>query len=139
MGMRAMIDLYHRTTMEVASRIYAERRMASRENTAEAYFSTSLDGQASGYGEAAVHIRVPLGLAELEDEFPDGEQHYRVRVVDLLPEHFIGEVCQGCGRPDDPKADCLADLVDEQVVVLAEGRRVLSVNGQGHFPITEEG
>jgi hypothetical protein len=45
--------------------------------------------------------------------------------------------CAGCGRTDDPKADCLADLVDQEVIVLADGRRVLSVNGQGHFPLPD--
>ncbi|WP_394254506.1 hypothetical protein [Pseudoclavibacter helvolus] len=38
-------------------------------------------GQAEGYGEAVVHSRVDeedVEDAELEDEFPDGELHYRI-------------------------------------------------------------
>jgi hypothetical protein len=84
-----VLDLYHRTSAEAAQRIYREGRMTSRENTGEAYFSTTVAGQAEGYGEAVVHIRVPLALAELEDEFPDGEQHYRVPVAALRREHFV--------------------------------------------------
>ena len=33
--------------------------------------------------------RVAKVLAELEDEFPDGEEHYRVHVAKLRPEHFV--------------------------------------------------
>lgn len=73
-----MLDLFHRTTPAAAAAIYASGRMLSKENTGEAFFSTSSgDGQADGYGTAVVHIRVPEELAELDDEFPDGEQHYR--------------------------------------------------------------
>ncbi|MDT0442303.1 hypothetical protein [Streptomyces johnsoniae] len=85
-----MLDLYHRTTAVSAAVIYRERRMLSKESSGEAFFSTVRDGGAStGYGEAVVHIRVPEELAEIDDEFPDGEQHYRVKVARLRPEHFI--------------------------------------------------
>lgn len=86
------LDLYHRTTGDAAAGIYAEKRMRSRENTAETYWSNRPDGQATGYGPAVVHIRVPEHLAELEDEFPDGELHYRVPARALRPEHFIPAV-----------------------------------------------
>lgn len=82
------LRLYHRTTPEMADRIYAERRMISEENTQEAYFSTETDGQASGYGAGLVCIVIPEDMAELDDEFPSGERHYRVRVSRLQPEHF---------------------------------------------------
>jgi hypothetical protein len=85
-----MLDLFHRTTPAAAAAIYASGRMLSKENTGEAFFSTSSgDGQADGYGTAVVHIRVPEELAELDDEFPDGEQHYRVAVTALKAEHFV--------------------------------------------------
>jgi hypothetical protein len=84
-----MIDLYHRTTPESAELIMRERRMISRENSGEVYFSTERNGQATGYGESVVHVRIPLHLAELDDEFPSGELHYRVDVRRLRPDHFI--------------------------------------------------
>lgn len=62
--------------------------MISRQNTAETYWSNRIAGQATGYGQAVVHI-VPEQVAELEDEFPDGDQHFRLRVGDLRPEHFV--------------------------------------------------
>lgn len=89
-----MIDLYHRTTRENAESILRDRQMSSRENTALAYFSTRLDGQATGYGQVAVHVRVPVDLATLDDEFPDGEQHYAVHVARLKAEHFIAVIPQ---------------------------------------------
>lgn len=86
------LDLYHRTSEESANLILATGSMVSRENTAEAYFSTEPSGHAAGYGDTCLHVRVPDHLAELEDEFPNGEQHYRVKVSSLAPEHFIGVV-----------------------------------------------
>lgn len=86
-----MIDLYHRTTPEAVALILATGRMVSRENTGEAYFSTVADGHAAGYGEALVHVRVPTEWTELDDEFPDGEQHYRVKVSLLRGQHFVIE------------------------------------------------
>lgn len=83
------LHLYHRTTPENAARILAELRMVSRENTDEAYFSNRADGQADGYGTAVVHVYVPASIAELDDEFPSGEQHFRVKVAALRPEHFL--------------------------------------------------
>jgi hypothetical protein len=32
---------------------------------------------------------VPEHLAEIEDEFPDGEEHYRVHPGHLQPHHFV--------------------------------------------------
>lgn len=84
----AILRLYHRTSRENAARIAAERKMLSEENTGEAYFSTVENGQASGYGDAVVCIEIPEDLAEIDDEFPDGEQHYRVKVSAIRPEYF---------------------------------------------------
>lgn len=89
-GRMPLLDLYHRTDAASAARIVAEGRMTSLENTGEAYFSDRPDGQTEGYGSVVVHVRVPEDLASLEDEFPDGEQHYRVAVGALRPEHFVG-------------------------------------------------
>lgn len=72
------LDLYHRTSEEAARAILASGRFVTRENTREAFASTHADGQAAGYGAAVVHVRVDERDAELDDEFPDGEQHYRI-------------------------------------------------------------
>lgn len=83
------LDLYHRTTPDAARQIQATGRIESKENPPRAYFSTKKDGQAAGYGDAVVHVRVPRRLAELDDEFPDGEQHYAVNVKHIRREHIV--------------------------------------------------
>lgn len=86
----ACLDLYHRTTAATRRAILATGRMVSRENTGDVYFTTdpSAESQAVGYGAAIVHVRVPAQLAELDDEFPSGEQHYRVKADRLTREMF---------------------------------------------------
>jgi 2'-5' RNA ligase len=92
------LDLYHRTTPEAAAAIYRDKRMHSRENLGgrkPVYFSTfrgdEKDAQGSGYGEGVVHVRVPHHIAEIDDEFPSGEQHYNIDAKDLRPEHFVDQ------------------------------------------------
>ena len=90
------LDLYHRTSAEAARMIVATGRFRTRENTPEAYVSTHVNGQAAGYGPAVVHVRVRAEDAQLEDEFPDGEQHYRVpldrsEVVEAFTLTDVGE------------------------------------------------
>jgi hypothetical protein len=84
------LDLYHRTTPEAASAIYHDKAMHAKDPDGSTYWSTSRgDENTSGYGSAVVHIRVPEHFAELDDEFSDGEQHYRVNKRDLAPHHFV--------------------------------------------------
>lgn len=84
------IDLYHRTTPEALEAINASGTMFSKENTDEAYFSTvSEGGQGEGYGSAVVWIRVPEDAVEIDDEFPDGEQHYRVPIKEITKDRLL--------------------------------------------------
>lgn len=89
----ASLDLYHRTTPEAAEAIRRDKRMNAKEADGSTYWSTSRgdgpDSVTGGYGSGVVHVRVPEHLAELEDEFPDGEQHYRVHRDALKPHHFV--------------------------------------------------
>ncbi|MFF7198237.1 NAD(+)--rifampin ADP-ribosyltransferase [Streptomyces sp. NPDC008079] len=104
-GAVSHLDLYHRTTPEAADAIYREKRMLSREN-GPVYFSTHRghepDSQAIGYGEGVVHVRVPEHLAQIDDEFPSGEQHYQIHQRDLRPEHFIDDRAQHTAAADHP-------------------------------------
>lgn len=92
------LDLYHRTSIEIAAQIRAAKSMISKENTQEVFFSTHPDQQITDYGEALVHIRIPRAWVEqewarLDDEFAldDGtyEEHYAIEARRLGPEHFI--------------------------------------------------
>lgn len=82
--MAEQIDLYHRTTEEAAAQIVRDGKFLTRENTREAFASTHVDGQAEGYGVAVVQVRIDQAAAELDDEFPDGEQHYRIPLDQAL-------------------------------------------------------
>jgi hypothetical protein len=81
--------LYHRTSNEAATSIAQTRRFRSREQD-EVCFSNRESGQVSGYGEATVRVEVPEVWARLDDEFPDGEKHYRVDARDIEPEWITG-------------------------------------------------
>lgn len=96
-----LLDLYHRTSYESALALYEGASWMSREHDGAVYFSTHIDGQADGYGNAIVHVRVPVGLAELEDQFPSGELHYRVLASDLCPEHLLA--IEQRGKLRDPR------------------------------------
>lgn len=81
--------LYHRTSAEAAEKIHTDGEFISREYTGDVYASNRLHGQAEGYGDAVVRLRVPSHLAHLDDEFPGGEKHYRINRKDIKPEHII--------------------------------------------------
>ena len=91
-GAAESMDLYHRTSTESAAQIRESGRFTSKEYDRSVYFSTSPghgdDSQTSGYGDEVVHVRVPGDLAELDDEFPSGEQHYRIDARRLRREHI---------------------------------------------------
>ena len=75
------LTLYHRTSPEIAAEIYKSGKFDSKIKTSmgtEVYFSTKYGGHASDYGSAVVAVRIPERYANLDDEFPDGEQHYWV-------------------------------------------------------------
>jgi hypothetical protein len=75
-----MIDLYHRTTAEAKAEILRTKVWRTNEPGA-VYFSNRENGQAEGYGDTIIHIQIPRTWAELDDEFPDGEKHYKVSTV----------------------------------------------------------
>lgn len=88
--MTRTIDLYHRTTPEAARAIRSAGQWVSKEWTNEVYFSDVQNGMASGYGTAVIHVRIPLTMAHLDDEFPDGERHFRVKASTLSKRALVG-------------------------------------------------
>ena len=86
------VVLYHRTSPEKAKLIKSTGRFDSKIKTnfgTEIYFSNRPDGSATGYGEGLVSVVIPSQYANLDDEFPDGEQHYWVSAKDL---HRFGRI-----------------------------------------------
>ncbi|WP_336794165.1 hypothetical protein [Gordonia malaquae] len=70
--------LYHRTSREAAEAIVASGTWVSKEHDQSIYFSTTPTGAIDGYGEVVLRVDVDPDVAVLDDEFPDGELHYRV-------------------------------------------------------------
>lgn len=83
------VSVYHFTTPQAADAIVRTRTWVSAENTGEVYASNRVDGQATGYGQACVRVLIPRALLTVDDEFPDGEEHYRFDPKDAL---IIGRV-----------------------------------------------
>lgn len=67
------ITLYHRTTAEKAESLRKTGRFKSLENTNETFFSNKLEGQAVGYGDAVITVKVKPEKVRLDDAFHDGE------------------------------------------------------------------
>lgn len=94
-GAPGMLDLYHHTTPENAAEIRRTGKFTSPERDEHgrplAFFTTDpgTGSQAGGRGSGLVHIRVPEGMARLEDEFPSGEQHYSIPASQIRREHFV--------------------------------------------------
>ena len=85
-----MVDLYHHTAHENAGKIHSERQFKGLNH--RAHFSTEKHGYyGSDYGPAAVHVRVPAHVAELEASYRAGEKFYTVPLDKLKPEHIISE------------------------------------------------
>ena len=86
----AMLTLYHRTTKVAAEAIVKTGRFNSREQ-GRVYFSNRKAGDyVVDYGEAAVCIVVPQVLAQIDDQFDDGERHYWVSARNIKPEWITG-------------------------------------------------
>lgn len=64
------VTIYHRTTKEAAQQIRDTGRFKSLENTDETFFSNAPTGQAEGYGDAVVAVRVPAQWVRINDAFP---------------------------------------------------------------------
>ena len=89
-----LLTLYHHTSNAAAVAILRDRSMISSApvDLPFAFFSTRRDGRAAGplnYGEAAVEVRVPEDLAQVDETFRDGEHFVKVALAELRPEHFI--------------------------------------------------
>ncbi len=79
-----LLTLYHHTSNAAAAAILRDSSMISAApvDLPFAFFSTHREGRAAGplnYGEAAVEVRVPEDLAQVDETFRDGERFVKVR------------------------------------------------------------
>lgn len=127
--------LYHRTSRVAAEKIVRTRRWESKDSLGYVWFSNRLGGvlspessydKTSGYGDAIVTIEVSEDDLEsdfeLNDEFPDGEQHYTTTVKALrgLPVEIV-EI-----NPDDLEARRKAKRKAKVQAVIEESISVIA-------------
>lgn len=75
-GIDNLINVWHRTTPEAAKSIRDSGKFTPKEDGI--FFTDKIDGPASfGYGDDAVEFSIPESRLQIDDEFPDGERHFR--------------------------------------------------------------
>ena len=94
------VTLYHRTSKANADAVTKTGKFISKENTDETFFSNKPTGQAEGYGDAIVTVKVPAQVIRINDAFRD-EIHVAVSNKQLSKAVIapqikpIGEVTEG--------------------------------------------
>jgi hypothetical protein len=70
--------VFHRTDADSAKEILRTGRLKSHMSSGEIYAASreGLSGDATGYGDEVIALRVPTDKLSLDDEFPSGEKHY---------------------------------------------------------------
>ena len=118
------VRLFHRTTPEKAEEIRRTGQMVGKEDGI--FFSTSPVGQAEGYGESVVEVRLPLSDLQIDDLF-DSEAHLRlplkkagdrVKVEVVVPEEIpMGKAAdlarKGSGGDKKPGEITRQHLIEE--------------------------
>jgi len=69
------VTVYHRTTREKADEILSKGQMFGLEDGI--FFSTSVKGQAEGFGDVVIKMSVPVEMIEIDDVFGN-EAHVRI-------------------------------------------------------------
>lgn len=79
-GPDGKITMYHRTnTPEAKEAIYKTGKFKSKENTDETFFSDNLESEyGKGFGDHVVAVKIDPKYVRLNDQFPNGENHYAV-------------------------------------------------------------
>lgn len=123
------VTLYHRTTAENAARIAATGRFLSKENTNETFFSNKPDGQAEGYGDAVVAVRVPARQVRINDAFPH-EIHVAVSNRVLSKRNLVRSNEPSAGKSQPALRQ--GDERDERTVTI-KGTRALTDKERGYI------
>jgi hypothetical protein len=63
------------------------------------FVSSRPDGYITGYGVAVVALEIPEHLLELDDEFQDGESHYRVEAGQIEPGWILADTKENTHMP----------------------------------------
>jgi len=92
------ITIYHRTSPEKAEQVRKTGKFLSLENTDETFFSNKLEGQAEGYGDAVVAVKVKPSDVRLNDAFHNGEIHVAVSNKRLSKKNILPNLTPPAGE-----------------------------------------
>ena len=81
------ITLFHRTSLDNAEKIKTTGEFISEER-GKVFFSTKDKGQAEGFGEGLVEIKIDPSKVSLDDAFRDGEIHVSINNKDISLENI---------------------------------------------------
>jgi hypothetical protein len=104
------VTLYHRTTKENKSQIQKSGQMKGEEDGL--FFSTTRDGQAEGYGEAIVKLKVPIDDIQIDDLF-EAEAHVRIPTSKAGQIVNVSEYLEKA-KPKKPKVKFQLPLLEEE-------------------------
>jgi hypothetical protein len=104
------VTLYHRTTKENKSQIQKSGQMKGEEDGL--FFSTTRDGQAEGYGEAIVKLKVPIEDIQIDDLF-EAEAHVRIPTSKAGQIVNVSEYLEKA-KPKKPKVKFQLPLLEEE-------------------------
>jgi len=80
------ITVYHRTDVDLAE-IEKSKTFKSKERD-DVYVSTTKDGAVEGYGKNVIEVRIPQEKLIIDDAYPSGEVHFRVKIKDINKAYF---------------------------------------------------
>jgi hypothetical protein len=104
------VILYHRTTKENKSQIQKSGQMKGEEDGL--FFSTTRDGQAEGYGEAIIKLKVPIEDIQIDDLF-EAEAHVRIPTSKAGQIVNVSEYLEKA-KPKKPKVKFQLPLLEEE-------------------------
>jgi hypothetical protein len=104
------VTLYHRTTKENKSQIQKSGQMKGEEDGL--FFSTTRDGQAEGYGEAIIKLKVPIEDIQIDDLF-EAEAHVRIPTSKAGQIVNVSEYLEKA-KPKKPKVKFQLPLLEEE-------------------------
>ncbi len=117
------ITLFHRTSTENADKIKSTGEFVSEEQ-GEVFFSTKEKGQAEGFGDGLVEIRIDPSKVALDDAFSKGEVHVSISNKDLSLKNIA--------RPAQPVAE-----PEGEVVVTKPSEAITKIPKAPKVPVTE--
>ena len=133
------ITVYHRTDVPIEN--FGKTPTYSKENAGEFFVSNKKNGQAEGYGKNILELRVKKSDLTINDEFPNGENHYTLptsKVDNYLKtkSQLISEWNKAQGKTPLKSNPLMAEAkIDERLLPLTDKDGIITVyRASSKFP-----